>query len=64
MNVIVFVTSPSLTVVTDPVALISLTSPLTKPSPLTVTAGLVNAVPSYGLEAVSLFNVTLRGLIL
>ena len=64
MNVIVFVTSPSLTVVTDPVALISLTSPSTKPSPLTVTAGLVNAVPSYGLVPPSLVNVTERLVIL
>ena len=63
MKVIVFVTSPSETFVTDPVARISLTSPSTNPSPVTVTCGLVNAVPSYGLLAPSLVNVTLRGLI-
>ncbi len=44
------VTSPSATVVTVPVALTSLTSPVTKPvSPCCcqpVTSGLVSAVPS------------------
>ena len=44
--------------VMDPVALISLTSPSTKPSPPTVTSGLVRAVPSYGLLADSDVRVT------
>ena len=60
MKVIVFVTSPSATVVTLPVALMSLTSPDTKPLPLTVTVGLVRGVPSYGFSAVSLVSVTSR----
>ena len=61
--VMVLVTTPSATVVTLPVAIISVTSPSTNPSPPTVTAGLVKGVPSYGLSSDSLVSVTLRFLI-
>ena len=36
-------------------------SPSTKPSPLTVTAAFVNAVPSYSLLSVALVRVTALG---
>jgi len=54
------VTSPSLTLVTLPVARISVTSPATNPSP-PVTLGLVRGVPSYGLLALSLVRFTCLG---
>ena len=41
----------------------SVTSPVTKLRPPTVTVGLVSAVPSYGWLAVSDVSVTGRGLI-
>ena len=64
LKVIVFFTSPSETFVTDPIALILLTSPAKMlPSSVTVTYGLVNSLPSYSLLAVSLVNVTWRLLI-
>ena len=56
VNVIGLATDPTLTIV--PIALIPSTSPSTNLSPLTVTSGFVNAVPSYALLAVSLVNVT------
>ena len=60
VKVIALVTSPSSTKVALPVALISDTSPATKPSPVTVTSGLVSGVPSYSLLAVSEVSVTVR----
>ena len=53
--------STSPTVVMVPMALISVTSPSTKPSPVTVTSSLVSGVPSYSLVALSLVRVTSRG---
>ena len=57
----VFVTLPCVVIV--PVALRPLTSPVTNPSPVTVTSGFVRAVPSYGLLALSDFRFTVRFLI-
>ena len=58
-----FLTSPSLTLVTEPVAVISLTSPATNPSPVTVTSGLVSGLPSYCFVADLDVRVTFLGVI-
>ena len=54
----VFVTLPAFVIV--PIALISLTSPSTNPSPVTVTSGAVSGMPSYALFALSDFRFTVR----
>ena len=54
----VFVVVPASVI--EPVASTLSTSPLTKSPAVIVTSGLVRAVPSNSLEAVSLFNVTGR----
>ena len=57
-----FSTEPTFVIV--PVAVMSATSPSTNPSPVTVTVGLVNGVPSYGFVASSLASFTVLGVIL
>ena len=56
MNVIELSTTPFFVI--EPVALMSLTSPGTNPSPDTVTSGLVRGVPSKVLLALSDFRFT------
>ena len=62
-NVYVKALSVSPAFVIVPVTSYDAPSPVTNPSPPTVTVSFVNAVPSYGLESFALVSVTVLGLI-